>query len=82
MIYVLSCGRLAQLDRVQASEAWGREFESHTAHQLYEFCLLLLMAIFPSLHATDTVMADCFFSCFYSGMLFLKCALSRLPPFI
>ena len=27
-------GRLAQLDRVQASEAWGRGFESHAAHQL------------------------------------------------
>lgn len=25
-------GRLAQLDRVQASEAWGRGFESHAAH--------------------------------------------------
>ncbi len=28
------CGRLAQLDRVQASEAWGRGFESHAARQL------------------------------------------------
>jgi hypothetical protein len=27
------CGRLAQLDRVQASEAWGRGFESHAARQ-------------------------------------------------
>ena len=27
-------GRLAQLDRVQASEAWGRGFESHAARQL------------------------------------------------
>ena len=24
-------GRLAQMDRVQASEAWGRGFESHAA---------------------------------------------------
>ncbi len=28
------CGRLAQLDRVLASEAKGRRFESGVAHQL------------------------------------------------
>ena len=28
-------GRLAQLDRVQASEAWGRGFESHAAHHFF-----------------------------------------------
>ena len=39
-LYVSICctfceyGRLAQLDRVQASEAWGRGFESHAARQL------------------------------------------------
>jgi len=27
-------GRLAQMDRVQASEAWGRGFESHAARQI------------------------------------------------
>jgi diguanylate cyclase (GGDEF)-like protein len=32
---VALCGRLAQLDRVQASEAWGRGFESRIARQFY-----------------------------------------------
>lgn len=45
-------GRLAQMDRVQASEAWGRGFESHAARQIVkkgsQGSLFLFLALFPS----------------------------------
>ncbi len=34
-LFLTHYGRVAQLDRVLASEAKGRGFESHLAHQVY-----------------------------------------------
>ena len=39
-------GRLAQLDRVLASEARCREFESHIAHQKFQVAMNLFLATF------------------------------------
>jgi hypothetical protein len=40
MVAVFDIGRLAQLDRVQASEAWGRGFESRAAHHFMMKCII------------------------------------------
>jgi hypothetical protein len=41
------CARVAQLDRVTASEAAGCGFNSRRAHQSFAFVLILILILIP-----------------------------------